>query len=92
MYPEEAIAVSKTGKKEARILKSAGRFIIYSYKSLDGKEQAKYSLLLEHENGKVEHILLIPTKGGKELVLKHEFEEKGRFIFDEKMKKVIYFP
>lgn len=91
MYPEETIAVSKTGKKEARILKASGKFIVYGYKALEGKDEVKYSILLAHDDGKIEHIMLLPVKG-KEIVLKHSFEEKGRAVFEEKGKKAVHFP
>lgn len=91
MYPDETIAVSKTGKKEARILKAGGRFIIYGYEALDGKDEMKYSILLAREDGRIEHLMLLPVKG-KELVLKHSFEDKGRAVFDAKRKRVVRFP
>ncbi len=94
MYPRETVAISKTGKKEARILRAKGSFVIYGYESLEGKGEAKYSLLLAREDGRLEHIMLLPTAGGKELVIKHAFEgmDNRRGIFDEKTKKVVYFP
>jgi hypothetical protein len=94
-YPDDVIAVGAKGKKEARVLRSAGAgFIVYGYFDIDsGKPLAKYSILLRRENGEVEHLFIIPTAGGKELVVKHEVEKKPekRGIYDEKMKKAVYF-
>lgn len=91
-YPKDAIAVSKRGEKEVRVLMGEGRCIAYGYKKIDGGKLKKYSVLLELEEGVVEHLLIIPLKG-KELVVKHEKErEVRRGVWDEKKNEVVYFP
>jgi|GEM_PF-982266 len=94
-YPEEAITIGAKGKKEARILKHGGKeFIIYGYFDIgSGRMLEKYSILMKLEDKRIEHLFIIHTAGGKELVVKHEIEEepKKRGIFDEKTHEIIYF-
>lgn len=95
-YPDETVAIGANGKKEARILRSIGTdFVTYGYFDISaGKMLAKYSILLRSADGKtVEHMMLVPTAGGKEMVVKHAVENppRSRGIFDEKEKTVVYF-
>jgi hypothetical protein len=57
-----------------------------------GKTLGKYSILLKGADGKIEHLFIVPA-GGKELVVKHEIEEKPaeRGIYDPKAKKAVRF-
>ena len=93
-YPEETMALDVHGKREARVLISAGAdFIVYCYADAEsGKRLDKYSILLRKEDG-VEHLLIIRLPNGKELVVKHETERRHgkRGIYDEKGKKSVYF-
>jgi hypothetical protein len=94
-YPEETIAIGAKGKKEARVLERGGKdFVVYGYVDVEtGKKLGKYSILLRDETGRIEHLFVIPTAGGRELVVKHEIEEKPkkRGIYDEKTGKMTYF-
>jgi hypothetical protein len=92
-YPEETIAAGTKGKREARVLRSRGKdFVVYGYVDLEtGKEEAKYSILLRRETGEVEHLFIVPTAGGKELVVKHlvEKDPPPRLFYDGKARKAV---
>ncbi|MGB9634896.1 MAG: hypothetical protein ACP5H8_02705 [Candidatus Micrarchaeia archaeon] len=91
-YPEDAIAVAKTGKREVRVLMGEGRYIMYRYREVGGKDLQKYSILLETSTGEIEHIMIVPTKE-REIVVKHTSERPfTRGIWDEKHDKVVKFP
>lgn len=92
-YPQGTIAIGARGKKEARVLRSRGSdFIVYGYIDIEtNRLLTKYSILLKEANGEVEHLLIVPSIGGKELVVKHTTEKKERAVFDEKTKAVIFF-
>jgi hypothetical protein len=94
-FPQECLVSGAKGKKEARVLRSLGAgFVVYGYFDIDAqKPLAKYSILLRKESGEIEHLFIVPTGGGKELVVKHETEKNGaqRGIFDTKEKNMIYF-
>lgn len=94
-YPEETITTGAKGKKETRIVQTKGAdFIVYKYLDIsNGKFENKYSILLKKENGETEHLIIVPTTTGKELVVKHEIEKSPpkRSFFDEKTKKVVDF-
>jgi len=94
-YPEETIAIGAKGKKEARVLERSGNdFVVYGYVDVEtGKRLTKYSVLMKDAGGKIEHLFIVPTAGGRELVVKHEIEEKPkkRSIYDEKNRAVVLF-
>ncbi|MDD5340532.1 MAG: hypothetical protein PHV13_04775 [Candidatus ainarchaeum sp.] len=93
-YPEETLATGARGKREARVLKSRGQdFVVYGYVDVEtGKTLGKYSILLKGADGKTEHLFIVPA-GGKELVVKHETEERPveRAIYDPGAKKAFRF-
>ncbi len=94
-YPEEVITAGAKGKKEARILRTAGRdYIIYGYFDIEaGRMLEKYSVLLRRESGDVEHLIIVPASGGRELVVKHvtERDPRKRSVYDEKNKRAVLF-
>ncbi len=94
-YPEETMTTGAKGKKEARILKRGGKdFIIYGYFDIgSGRMLEKYSILMKLEDNEIEHLFIIQTAGGKELVVKHEIEKgpKKRGVFNEKTGAIVYF-
>jgi len=93
-FPEETIAIGAKGKKEARVLRSSGSdFAVYGYFDIETNSAlSKYSILLK-KNGGIEHLIIVPIAGKKEMVVKHEIEKnpKKRGIYDEKTKKIIFF-
>jgi hypothetical protein len=92
MYPEEAVVVGAKGRKEVRILKSSGKdFVVYGYRDIKTENDLnKYSVLLRHADGTVEHFFIV-SMGKRELVVKHAFENEKRAIYDEKKKTLIEF-
>ncbi len=94
-YPEETITAGAKGKREARVLRSRGDdFVVYGYVAVEsGKEEAKYSVLLRRGPDELEHIMIVPTSGGRELVVKHVVEKKPptRWLYDPKEDKVSRF-
>ena len=93
MYPESCIAVDAKGRKEVRVLRSLGKdFAVYGYRDLEtGKDLSKYSVLLKKKSG-LEHLIIIPIRSGKELVVKHETERyEKRAIYDLKKKETVFF-
>jgi len=94
-YPEDVIAVGAKGKKEARMLRSKGAdFVVYGYLDVEsGKMLGKYSVLLKNERGEIEQFIIVPTAGGRELVVKHTTEKKParRGIYDERNQTTVYF-
>jgi hypothetical protein len=87
-YPEEVIAISKKGEREARILLSKGEYIKYRYKKEGGGEVPnKYTIILKTEEG-YEEFMFVKTAGRKELLVKHEIKKQSPKVFDEKGKKV----
>jgi hypothetical protein len=89
-YPEEVVTVSKSGKREARILIDRGVFVRYSYRDVrSGKMERKVKLVLI-ENGKVkEEYFLFPLKEeGKFLMVRAE-NKGNRKVYDEVNKEVV---
>jgi len=87
-YPEEVIAVSKKGEREARILVSKGEYLKYRYKKETGEEVPnKYTLILRTEEG-FEEFMFVKTASGRELVVKHEIKKQSPKVFDEKKKTI----
>ena len=88
-YPEETIAVSKQGKKEVRVLQEKGQYVKYNYKDpKTGKETTKYSLILKSENKK-EHLMAVPLKTGKSLIIKQEIEDRKIKLWGKDKKKEV---
>ncbi|MBS3097987.1 hypothetical protein J4209_04295 [Candidatus Woesearchaeota archaeon] len=90
-YPEETIAINKQGKKEVRVLQEKGQYVKYNYLNLEtGKKTTKYSLILKNDSSK-EHLMVVPLKTGKSLVVEQKKEQRELKILDEKKKKTVEF-
>lgn len=76
---EEAITISKRGKKEIRTLVSRGKFALLEYRDPKTKERTenKYKLVLYHEDGRVDEYFIIPTKTPHRQLLIEPKEKKG---------------
>ncbi len=90
-YPEGTIAVNKKGKREVRVLQEEGQYVKYNYLNPEtGKKTTKYSLILRSDNQK-EHLVIIPMKAGKSLIVEQKKEQRKLKILNEKRKKTIEF-
>jgi len=90
-YPEEIITTNKQGKREVRVLQEKGQYIRYNYLDPEtGKKTTKYSLILKSDDKK-EHLMIIPMKTGKSLIVEQKKESRKLKILDEKKKKIIEF-
>ncbi|MCS7102792.1 MAG: hypothetical protein NZ992_02785 [Candidatus Korarchaeum sp.] len=80
MSLEEAITVSKKGKRELRTLVSRGRFVLIEYRDPITKERTedKYKLVLIHEDGSFQEFFVIPTKTEGRSMLVEPKEKKGK--------------
>jgi hypothetical protein len=79
MSLDEAITISKRGKKELRTLVSRGRFALVEYRDPVTKERTedKYKLVLLHDDGRIQEFFLVKTKTeGRNLLLEPK-EKKG---------------
>lgn len=76
---EEAITVSKKGKRELRSIHSRGRFALLEYRDPMTKEKTenKFKLVLLHENGEVDEYFIIPLKQANRFLLLKEKKVKG---------------
>ncbi len=76
---EEAITISKKGKKEIRTVVSRGKFALIEYRDPVTKERTedKYKLVLYHDDGKVDEYFIIPTKTPSRHLLIEPKEKKG---------------
>ncbi len=76
---EEAITVSKRGKRELRTLVSRGRFALLEYRDPKTMERTedKYKLVLLHDDGRVDEYFIIPTKTRSRLLMIVPREKKG---------------
>jgi len=89
MYPEETITTTSKGEKEARILVSVGKAIVYKYKKLDGSEvKGKYSILLIPEKGKKERLMIIRA-GEKEIIVNRVSITGEMAFYDEESRTVV---
>ncbi|MEM3411664.1 MAG: hypothetical protein QXK00_03265 [archaeon] len=79
-YPEETITINKKGKKEVRSLIDYGEYVRYEYLDpITGeKTENKVKLVLKSKEGKIEEFFIIPTKTGKNLLLKTETKGKRK--------------
>ncbi len=79
MAVEEAITVSKKGKREIRTIVSRGQFALIEYRDPKTKERTenKYKLVLYHKNGRVDEYFVIPTKTPKRYLMIEPKEKKG---------------
>ncbi len=79
MSIEEAITVSKKGKREIRTIVSRGRFALIEYRDPVTKERTedKYKLVLYHDDGRVDEYFIIPTKTPHRQLLIEPKEKKG---------------
>lgn len=80
MSLEEAITVSKKGKRELRTLVSRGRFALIEYRDPVTKERTedKCKLVLLHDDGRLQEFFVIPTKTEGRSMLVEPKEKKGR--------------
>ncbi len=76
---EEAITISKRGKRELRTIHSRGKFALLEYRDLATKEKTenKFKLVLLHENGEVDEFFVIPLKQENRFLLLKEKKVKG---------------
>ncbi len=76
---EEAITVSKRGKRELRTIVSRGRFALVEYRDPKTMERVedKYKLVLLHDDGRVDEYFIIPTKTRSRLLMIVPKEKKG---------------
>ena len=83
-FPESVLTTSKKGDVEVRWLVDRGRFVRYKYVDpVTGAEKdgGKTKLVLMPESGGILEFFLIPTKGGRFLLIKAE--RKGdRMVWD----------
>ena len=76
-YPEGTITTNKQGKKEVRVLQEKGQYVSYNYLDPEtGKKTTKYSLILKSDDKK-EHLMIIPMKTGKSLVVEQKKENRA---------------
>ncbi|GEM_PF-2815008 len=90
-YPEECITKAGSGKLEARVLEEMGEYVRYGYVDAEtGRKIGKYALLLKNDKGEYDHMMIVPTKDGKEYVVYHK---KGgtKKLYDEKKDDVVEF-
>ena len=90
-YPEEVIAISSKGKKEARVLVEKGSYIRYTYKDpASGKlmQPGKETVLLKSEKGECEQLFIVPISSGRNLLFKTKNPKKKK-VLDEKSKKIV---
>lgn len=89
-YPKECTTKSSSGKVEARVFEERGEYLKYGYEDVEtGKVIAKYSLLLKNENGEYDHLMIVPTKEGKEYVVYHKKGEHPKKVYDTKNNRII---
>ncbi len=76
---EEAITISKRGKRELRTVHSRGRFALLEYRDPVTKEKTenKFKLVLLHDNEEVEEFFIIPLKQANRFLLLKERKVKG---------------
>ncbi len=76
---EEAITISKRGKRELRTIYSRGRFALLEYRDPLTKEKTenKFKLVLLHDNEEVEEFFIIPLKQSNRFLLLKEKKGKG---------------
>ncbi|MGB9631196.1 MAG: hypothetical protein ACP5KE_01565 [Candidatus Methanodesulfokora sp.] len=79
---DEAITVSKKGKRELRSIVARGKFAIIEYLDPDTKKRTedKVKLVLARDDGKVEEYFLIPTATPSRLIAIVPKEKKGQEI------------
>jgi hypothetical protein len=83
-FPEEVLTRTKRGEIEVRSLIDRGRYVRYNY--LDPEtgqptEGGKVRLVLLSESGKAEEFFIIPTKSGRDLLIRAA-EKGARKIWD----------
>jgi len=74
-FPDSVLTTTKKGEVEARMLIDRGKFVRYRYVDAETGEDkggGKVKLVLSPENGGMEEFFVIPTKGGRSLLLKAE--------------------
>jgi len=79
---EEAITVSKKGKRELRSLVARGKFAIIEYLDPETRKRTedKVKLVLARDDGKVEEYFLIPTATPSRFIAIVPKEKKGQEI------------
>mgnify|MGYP001772718295 CR=1 FL=1 len=80
MSIEEAITVSKRGKRELRTLVSRGRFALIEYRDPLTKERTedKYKIVLLHDDGRTQEFFIIPTGTEGRSILIEPKDKKGK--------------
>ena len=89
-FPEEVIAVSSRGRREARVLVERGEYCRYTY--LDPQtaklvRKGKESIWLKNERGELEQLFLIPLKD-KFLAIREKGKRKIK-VWDAKKKMAV---
>ena len=83
-FPESVLTKSKKGETEVRWLIDRGRFVRYRYvdpATAEEKDSGKIKLVLMPEGGVTQEFFIIPTKGGRSLLI--NAESKGeRMVWD----------
>ncbi|MFP3300022.1 MAG: hypothetical protein RXN92_02945 [Thermoplasmatales archaeon] len=72
----DCLTKSKKGLIEKRIYVSSGKYLIYKYEPVEGKdENSKFKIILKDELSHTNEYYIIPTKGDKYIAIKGQ--EKG---------------
>ena len=72
-FPEEVLTKTKKGDIEVRWLVDEGHYVRYKYvnpETHEDKEGSKTKLVLIADGGNQEEFFVIPTKGGRYLLIK----------------------
>jgi len=87
-FPDEVLTKSKKGEIEVRWLVDRGHFVRYRYvdpTTGQEKEGGKVKLVLASDGGKQEEFFIIPTKGGRSLLIKAETKGERKLWDGEKV-------
>ena len=89
-FPEEVIATTKKGKKEARVLKEKGEYVWYAYVDLEkGEEEKKTKLVLIQPGREMREFFVFPTRDGKKYLLVPAETKRARAVFDRENGKTV---
>jgi len=89
-FPSSVMTEDRKGNKEVRILLDKGKFVRYQYMDpATGKivEKEKMSIILKNNEGKEEHLYIIPLQPNKSLVIKPKGEKKDRRVWNSETGK-----
>jgi ClpP class serine protease len=93
MFPESVLTMNMKGETEVRRLIDKGRFVRYDYiypKTGKQTEKGKLSIILRNDEGKEEHLFLIPVKGGRFLAVIPKDEKKNRRVWNGKKARDLF--